>query len=227
MTAGTRRQVLRALVVKDLQFMKIPAICYWLAGLGAIGLAMVFGDASGTVAFILFVSALVATGLHAAMLTVSEERRQQNLPFIMSLPITISDYTLAKMVANLLLGGGIWLFLSVASFIIFIGDSVPHGRVPFMIILLVQILLAYIVVLTTTIVLEGIAPTITAIVGANLCSQLLLWWVAGLHGVRSTINGPQVVWNGTYLTVLGAQLFAVALLIGLTFYVQSRKTRFL
>ncbi|MEM9529296.1 MAG: ABC-2 transporter permease [Pseudomonadota bacterium] len=227
MNTTTYPSVVRALIRKDLAIMKIPALCYWLAGLGAIVMVMTFGDASGTVAFILFVSALVATGVHAAMQTVTEERRSQNLPFIMSLPITIGDYTLAKMVANLLLGGGIWLFLSAASYVIYIGDSVPHGRVPYMTILLVQILLAYIVILTTTIVFASLVAAISAIVAANLGSQVILWWIVGLHGVRSTINGPEVVWNATYLTVLGLQLAAIVGLIGFTFYAQSRKTQFI
>lgn len=227
MNTMARRSVIRALIVKDLEIMKVPAICYWLGGLAAIAMAIFFGDSSGTIAFILFVSALVATGLHAAMQTVTEERRSQNLPFILSLPITITDYTIAKMAANLLLGGGIWLLLSGASYVIYLGDSVPHGRVPFMTIMLVQILLAYVVVLVTSIIFEGLAWTISAIVAANLLSQMLLWWIADLHGVRSTINAPQIIWNSTSVTVLGLQLIALAGLIGVTFFVQSRKTRFI
>ncbi len=227
MNTMSRSAVISALIKKDLAIMKVPAICYWLAGLAAIGIAMVFGDSSGTVAFILFVSALVATGLHAAMQTVTEERRAQNLPFILSLPITITDYTVAKMAANLLLGGGIWLLLSAASFVIFLGDSVPHGRVPYMMILLIQILLAYIIVLVTSLVFEGLAATMVAIIGANLGSQVLLWTIAGLYGVRSTINGSQVVWNSTYLTIVFLQVAVLMGLIGLTFFAQSRKTRFI
>lgn len=223
----SNRAVIRALIVKDLAIMRVPAICYWLGGAAAIALAMVWGDAAGTIAFILFVSALFATGVHAAMQTITEERREQNLPFIMSLPITIGDYTTAKMVANLLLGGGIWLTLSAASYVIFIGDVMPRGTIPFMTIILVQVLLAYIVILATTMVFKGLAPAITAIVGANLISQGLMWLVGDLHGIRTTVNGPEAVWNATALTVLGAQCTAIAALIAGVFYAQSRKTEFL
>ena len=224
---NSKTSIIRELILKDLRIMKVPTICYWLAGSGAILLAVLYGDAAGTVAFILFISALVATGVHAAMQTITEERREQNLPFIMSLPITINDWTKAKMAANLLLGGGIWLVLSAASYVIFIGDVMPNGTIPYMTIILVQVLLAYIIVLTTTIVFHGLAPTITAIIAANLGSQALLWWIASFHGVRATVNGLEAVWNGTYLTVLGLQWAAIGALIGLTFLAQSRKTEFL
>jgi hypothetical protein len=219
--------IVRELIIKDLQIMKVPAICYWLGGIAAIVLAVVWGDSAGTIAFILFISALFATGVHAAMQTVTEERREQNLPFIMSLPITITDYTKAKMAANLLLGGGIWITLSAASYVIFIGDVMPQGTIPFMTIILVQVLLAYIIILTTTMVFQGLAPAIVAVVAANLCSQGLIWWISDFHGVRSTVNGTEAIWNGTYLTVLSLQVAAIGALIGGTFWAQARKTEFL
>lgn len=50
--------IVRQLIWKDLQIMKIPSICYWLGGLGAVALALFYGDAAGTIAFILFISAI-------------------------------------------------------------------------------------------------------------------------------------------------------------------------
>ncbi len=223
----TTPSVVRELVLKDLRIMKIPSICYWLAGIGSIVLALLWGDAAGTIAFILFISAIFGAGVHAAMQTITEERREQNLPFIMSLPITIADYTRAKMLANLLLVGGIWLTLSAASYVIFIGDVMPSGTIPLMTIILVAVLLAYVIILATTMVFQGIAPAITAIVAANLGNQAFIWWIASFHAVRSTVNGTEAVWNATYLTVLGAQIGAIVVLVGLVFYAQSRKTEFL
>jgi len=219
--------IIRELVMKDLSIMKVPSMCYWLGGIGAILLALFYGDAAGTIAFILFISVTFGAGVHAAMQTVTEERREQNLPFIMSLPITISDYTKAKMIANLVLVGGIWVTLSAASYVIFIGDVMPSGTIPFMTIILVAVFLAYIIILTTTVVFEGLAPALIAVVGANLGSQALVWWISDFHGVRSTVNGTEAIWNGTYLTVLGLQFGAIATLVGLTFYAQSRKTEFI
>ena len=81
--------------------------------------------------------------------------------------------------------------------------------------------------LVTSLVFEGLAATMVAIIGANLGSQVLLWTIAGLYGVRSTINGSQVVWNSTYLTIVFLQVAVLMGLIGLTFFAQSRKTRFI
>jgi len=224
---STTPSIVRELILKDLRIMRIPSVCYWLGGIGAILLAVFWGDAAGTIAFILFISTLFGAGVHAAMQTITEERREQNLPFIMSLPITIGDYTRAKMIANLVLVGGIWLTLSAASYVIFIGETMPNGTIPFMTIILVAVFLAYIIILATTMIFQGLAAAIIAVVAANLGSQAVVWWISSLHGVRSTINGMEVVWNSTYLTVLGCQFGAIVLLIAAVFYAQSKKTEFL
>ncbi len=225
--SDTSPTIVRELIKKDLQIMKVPSLCYWLGGIGAILLAVFYGDAAGTIAFILFVSVLFGAGVHAAMQTVTEERREQNLPFIMSLPVTIRDYTVAKVSANLMLVGTIWLTLSAASFIIFIGDVMPNGTIPFLTIILIAIFLAYVIILTTTVVFQGLAPAIIAVVAANLGTQAYIWWISEFHGIRSTVNGMEAVWNSTYLTVIGIQVAAVCALIAFTFYSQSKKTEFL
>ena len=76
MTQSIARQLIR----KDLRIMKIPAVGYFLGGLLAILVAVFGGDSSGTIAFILFISCLFGVGVHCAMQTVTEERREQNLP---------------------------------------------------------------------------------------------------------------------------------------------------
>jgi hypothetical protein len=214
--------IVRQLIIKDLRLMKIPAIAYWLSGLVAIVVVVVGGDVAGMTAIILFVAALFGTGVHSAMLTVTEERREQTLPFIMSLPITIREYTSAK-----LIGGGIWLTLSAASCVVFIGEALPLGAVPFITIVLIAILLAYVIILATALIWESMTPTIVAIVAANLCTQGLLWWIASLHGIRSTIGGNAIVWNTTSISVIALQIFSIVALLAITYQLQSRKTSFI
>ena len=219
--------IVRQLIIKDLRLMKIPAIAYWLSGLVAIVVVVVGGDVAGMTAIILFVAALFGTGVHSAMLTVTEERREQTLPFIMSLPITIREYTSAKLIGNMLLVGGIWLTLSAASCVVFIGEALPLGAVPFITIVLIAILLAYVIILATALIWESMTPTIVAIVAAHLCTQGLLWWIASLHGIRSTIGGNAIVWNTTSISVIALQIFSIVALLAITYQLQSRKTSFI
>jgi ABC-2 type transport system permease protein len=214
------------LIKKDLQLMKVPALCWWFGGLASVALmitpgAFLFG-------MILFVTCLAGSGMHAVTQTVVEERREHSLPFIMSLPITVREYTLAKMVANLGMFSAIWVTLSAVSLVIFLGsEGLPNGSLPFRVIVLVGIFLAYTIVLAASLVTQSIGGAITSIVGANIVTQLFLWWVADLEGIKTVIEGDVAVWNGTAVTVLVSQLTAIVALLAATYALQVRKTDFI
>jgi hypothetical protein len=44
--------------------------------------------------------------------------------------------------------------------------------------------------------------------------------------IQAGAKNPTFVWNGTELTVLGGEIAAIVLILGLTFYLQSRKRDF-
>ena len=143
------------LIRKDLHIMRIPILLWWLGGVAAV--ATTIGAGFFLFGMILFVTCMAGSGVHAVMQTVVEERREQTLPFIMSLPITVREYTTAKLLANLLIFTSVWLTLSGASFAVFIGpEGLPDGAVPFVTIVLVGIFLAYTIVLATSLVTESI-----------------------------------------------------------------------
>jgi hypothetical protein len=212
------------LVIKDLKIMKPWVLSYWAGGFGAILLAIFGGDTIGTFAFILFITALGAAGVHTIIQTVVIERTEMNLPFIMSLPITGREYTLSKVIANLAIFLSIWVSLSAASFVIFIGDALPRGTVPFFCIVLLSILFAYTMMLTTSLVTRGMGWTVASTVVANIGTQIFLWMIADLHGIRSVIGGPEPVWNSTALGVIGGELLIiVACLVSATLFQFGRK----
>ncbi len=216
------------LVRKDLHIMKVPMFVGWLGGIAAIVVTVLGGSGFFIFGMILFVTCMIGPGMYTVSQTVAEERTQQTLPFIMSLPITVREYTTAKLVANLAIFGAVWLTLSGASFVVFIGpEGMPDGAFPFVTIVLVGIFLAYTLILSTSLVSESMGWTIAAVVGANILTQVFMWWVSSLYGIRSVIGGNVAVWNGAVLTVLGGQLAAIATLIGLTYVLQSRKRDFI
>ena len=225
------RSVIGPLVVKDFEIMKTPVLCWWAGGLLSAALPWLFdGPRVFLASLILFVTAMAGAGLHSVMQTVVEERREKTLPYIMSLPITVREYTSAKLVANLMIFGVVWVTLSAASLVVAVGTAdspLAKGTIPFITIVLVGILLAYTIVLAVSLVSESIGLSITAIVVSNVATQIFLWWVVGLDGIRSRIEGSVAVWSDTALTILGGQLLGVLGLLWLTFVLQARKRDFI
>ena len=222
------QSIVRQLVLKDLYLMRVPIICYWVGGLLAIAIAVFGGDAFGLPSFILFVVAMAAAGVHPIIATIVEERKQHTLAFVMSLPVTIRGYTSAKLIANLLMFLSVWVTLSLASFVVFLGDGgMPDGTIPFGMILLVGILVAYTIILAVSLVSESEGGAIVAIVVGNVGTQLFLFFVADLYTIRSVMGGRDPVWNATAVGILLGQLTLVLTLIAGTYYLQARKKDFI
>ena len=217
--------MIRHLVQKDWYFHRWTISFYVLVGFA--GLATIrFG--SSELAFymgsIVLISALIGVGVHLIMATVVIERKEKNIPFVMSLPITAMDYTGAKIVANLsaftvpwltLLGGSLWL--------IAVSQSLPGGLAPLTAIVLGELAVAYCIMLATAIVSESEGWTILAIVLCNVGLNFFLYSVGNLPAITETMQGPVAHWNATVISILMAEALAIALIITATFALQARK----
>ena len=172
---------------------------------------------------------MAGAGVHTVMQTVVGERSEHTLAFVMSLPITVREYTSAKLLANLAIFGPIWLTLSAVScWLSFAsGDGLPGGTLPFALIVLVGIFFAYTVVLTASLVSESVGISVAAVVVGNVGKQIYLFGLAGLHGIQSGVDGPAPAWNSTELTILAIQILGIAGLFAITYVLQARKKDFI
>ena len=85
---------------------------------------------------------------------------------------------------------------------------------------------------TTLIVVAGIitesqAWTTAGIFCSSLGINVLGYVFAHLHGISMYMWDKRVYWSSTAWIVLICELLTVPLLLGTTFYIQSRKTDFL
>lgn len=220
--------IVKQLVIKDLQIMRFPIFGYWLGGVLAILLVIIGGDAIGMMGFILFISVIAGAAIHAVMQTIVTERTEFNLPFIMSLPITVKEYTQAKIIANMLIFLSVWLPLSIVGFYVLFadGEGFPPGMIPFVSIACMAMLLGYVMLLTASLLTKGMAVSVAMTVIANVGTQMFLWFIADLHAFRSVMGGPVAVWNTTAVGILlGQMILAIGLLV-LTVVVQYRRKDF-
>ena len=74
---------------------------------------------------------------------------------------------------------------------------------------------------------ESQAWTTVGILASSLGLNGFGYLFAHLRGISPEMWGSRVHWTPTACTVLCAELLMVALLLGLTFFIQSRKTDFL
>ena len=179
------------------------------------------------IGLILLIMVIISIGAQMAVATIVTERKEQTLPFVMSLPISYREYTASKLWGNLLIFLVPWLTMVVGSIGLLLWSPSSRGLVPYTAIMSVEILLSTCLILAVALITESQGWAVAAIMVGNLAVNGIGYVVAHIGGIAKGMWGPTIQWSGAASAVLLAELTTVALLLGGTFFVQSRKKDFL
>jgi len=219
--------MVRRLILKDWYLNRWLILGSIPAGLAALAIVLTGKPIAFMLCIILLCMIIIGVGAQLAMVTTVNERKEQTLAFVMSLPVSWREYTTAKILANLILFLIPWIPLTAGALCVLLLPGATHGLVPFTAIMSVEILITTCLIVAAGIITESQAWTTVGICCSSLGLNLLGYAFAHLHGISGYMWGTSVHWTPTAWTVLLAELLIVALLLGLTFFVQSRKTDFL
>jgi hypothetical protein len=223
-----RAFMVRRLIAKDWSFNRWPILAYVSAGAAALAAIGLGGDGGFYAGSIGLITVLISIGIHLTMITVVNERKEQTLAFVMSLPVDVSTYTAAKLIVNVAIFGAAWLVLAVGSVAVIAGRAaLPDGLIPFALTVLLEIFAGYVVMLGTALVSESMNWTIGAMVLGNLTVQAVMYWLSNRPAVQQDLHQNVIVWRPEILGVLGAEVAVIVVCLALTFYLQARKTDFL
>lgn len=227
-TNASAGQMVWLLAQKDWQLVRGPMLAYGAIGLTALGLLSLNSELAFTIGMVLLVTVVVIVGAHMVFATVVNERGRQTLPFVMSLPISYGQYTAAKLIANVGIFFVSWLTIT-AAVVALIGtrESLPDGLIPFAVIVLGELAIAFVLTLGIAMVMESEPWTVVVMSIGNVSISIFMISVARIPAIGSHMEGPIAVWNATALTILAAELIIVTALLAITVFAQSRKQDYL
>ena len=186
------------------------------------------GEVAIVVGSVLLLVALVVVGSMLPSSAIVNERKKQSLAFVMSLPVSVRQYTLAKLLSTVGMFLVPWLTLvGAALLLIEIRGTVPHGAIPVTLILLLLPFVGFCLITGSALVGESEGWSIAATVFCNSTYGLTWYFIARVPSMMAEARGPSTVWSSQDLTLLGAETGAIVLILGLTFYLQSRKRDFI
>jgi hypothetical protein len=220
--------MVKRLILKD-WYLQRWSIVAAIAG-GAITLAVIVtgGKAGFLLGVIGLVTVLIAVGAQVAMATTVLERKEQTLPFVMSLPVSYREYTAAKILAILSIFLLPWLTLVFGSLVILtISPESPGGLIPYAAIMATEILVSTCLVVAVAVTSESQGWTIGAIMVGNLALNVAGYYVAHIPSIARGMYGHTVLWSPAASVLLLAEFGMAVLLLGLTFFFQARRTDFL
>jgi len=210
--------MVKRLVLKDWYFERYALISA-LAG-GALSLWLIgFGSEEAFyIGSILLITILISIGVQLAFATVINERTQHTLPFVMSLPISPADYTMAKILANMLIFLVPWIILVAGCWAVISVTEIPDGLIPFA--------AGYCLTLAVALISETQGWTVAALIFSNLFIQYFMYAVSHIPAIARDMQGSAAVWSQPAVLVLLVELLAIGLMLGVTFYLQGRKRDF-
>jgi ABC-2 type transport system permease protein len=220
--------VIKQLIRKDIQLNLLPIGLYLMLGL----ISLLMFSTEHTIVFysgmVIMLSVIIIAGVHMVINTITNERSEQVLPFILSLPITFRQYTHAKVVANLGVFLLFWLIMLGGLLLVIVSQSqVQDGLTVYAIILLLEMLAVFCLVLAVGLISESHAWTIVVISLTNIALSIFMFWVASFESINQYMNTEQVVWNQTALTFVSAEILFIIVVLALTYWAQSRKRDFI
>ena len=218
-----RTLVLR-LIAKDWYLSRLPLA--FIATAGALSTALLYlrNSTTGVVAMISAIITLVFLSILLPQLTVLHERKERNLPFAMSLPISTMEYTAAKVLGNLSAFVALWLAVSTAV-LGTLWAAGFGGIVPLGVVIAFVPFVSFSLLLGVSIVSESEFVAMV-VMGACNVSYSFAWLAISRFELLKDASGPVPIWNERILVILVAEIVVIAATLALTFYLQSRKTDF-
>ncbi len=221
------RSIIGHLVLKDWRLNRL-AISLTL-GIGLVALLVtLFGGLARIIGVVWFFVALCILGSMLPSTAILNERKKQTLAFIMSLPVTSVQYSIAKMLSIWALFLAPWLTLLVSALVLIATRHVvPQGAAPMVLILALLPLIGFCLISSTALVGESEGWFIAANILINSSYWLGWYLLAQVPSLTANWNSPVAVWNGTEVMILGCEVGTIAVIVAVTLFLQSRKRDFI
>jgi ABC-2 type transport system permease protein len=214
------------LVKKDWYLSRPTLVLGALAGVLAVSILYLRNEVAGFVGLSSAIIVLVLVSIFMPMNTMVNERKKQNVAFVMSLPISPMEYTVAKILANLSGFLVVWVAVTVAVIGTFAGTPFA-GLIPLALVVALLPFVAFSVMLGVAIVVESELWSIITMSVFNVSYTFTWFFLMRIPGVRENLKSTVPVWSDAIQWLLTSEIAVIVLAIALTIFFQSKKRSFI
>jgi hypothetical protein len=171
-------------------------------------------------------TAAVFLSILTPIVTIVNERKHQNLAFVMSLPISPMQYTLGKVLGNFsvfLIG---WVVIAAGVIVTIARAPGFGGVIPVAVIAALSPFVVFCLLVSVALVSESEFVTIVTMGACNVAYSFGWFALMKVPGLPENLKSPVAIWSAPVVWIIVGQLTVATLCIGLTFFFQSRKTNF-
>ena len=218
--------VIRLLVVKDWQLFQKQLAAYVLAGLVALGFLGLAKPWAFYIGSLLLIIVLVAVACFAISTSLINERKEHTLAFVMSLPVSPLDFTVAKLVGNLATFLVPFAIIGLCTLLVIFSTPLPDGLVVFATLLFGHILLAYSGSLAVAMQVESEGWNIFTMIASSVLINPFIMGLGQIESIASVARGNSVAWSPAALSILSAQVLLSLAFLGFAAWWNGRKPAF-
>ena len=224
-TSGpARSNILVQLIRKDLYLSRWFCVGSLLVGLVALGLLAGGGGTRLYMGGVLMATVLIAHGAIVVAFSVLEERQRKTLPFLLSLPVSVEQYAAAKILANVLSFGMVWIFLLLGTLAIVLSrDDLPNGLVAYLLIALGEIFVSTCVILAVAMATESLPLTLATMMVGNLVFNGFSFQIPRLSSFAAAAESPEIVWPPQALSLLLMEWVAIVMVLAAAYVLSVRR----
>lgn len=219
------RSVFWALVRKDLYLMRGLMMATVAAGLVGF-ILMRFGSVGYAVGGILYITASMACGIFIAVFVILTDRMKNSRLFALSLPVSGSQYGLAKLVSTWLAYGIPWLVLTALALVAFlVPEESNRGMVVYALLLQGFVLVCFAVIVAALYLVKSDVWLGPVILLVNI-SFTLFMVTLNQPKVTQPFRSDVITWTPFAQAMLAGELLVLVASVGFVLFVNSRDRDF-
>ena len=218
--------VIRLLVAKDWQLFQKQLALYVLAGIVALcflGLAKPWAFYVGSLMLLIV---MVSSACFSISTSLVVERKEQTLAFVMSLPVSPLDFTVSKLVGNLLTFFVPFVVLLGGALAVVVLTPLPDGLFVYSLLIFGYLLFAYAVSLSVAMSVESEGWATFAMIGSMVLINPYIMGLSQLPEISSRVGKDALVWTTPAVAILATLVLLSVAVLGATTWHHARKPAF-
>jgi ABC-2 type transport system permease protein len=218
--------VIRLLVLKDWQLFQKQLAVYVLAGIVALcflGLAKPWAFYVGSLMLLIV---MISSACFSISTSLVVERKEQTLAFVMSLPVSPREFTLSKLVGNLLTFGVPFAVLLGGTLAVVLFTPLPDGLFVYTLLIFAYLLFAYAVSLAVAMSVESEGWATFAMIGSMVLINPYIVGMSQLPAISAHVGKDALVWTTPAVAIVTTLSLLAVAVIGVTTWHHARKPAF-
>ncbi|HMO14669.1 MAG TPA: hypothetical protein PKA83_11125 [Pirellulaceae bacterium] len=199
-------QAVQLLFLKDLFLSRRYLFGYLVGGLVSAAITCIPGEMMGFIGFILMVTVTIAAGIHLIGVLLLAEPIDMTRTFIMSLPVSLLDYSIAKIsvvLASFLIP---WIgMLACLTVLIYIVPDAKPGVLVALVPMFLFLLASFCVQIVTAVLTESVGWTIVMVVLGNVLFNLFLKSIFQHPVISEVVKSDALTWPPIVIQIVCIQ----------------------